>query len=139
MTSSHTPDSPKKPPRGSRQSRKHTPKANTKGLYQRAFKEAFVKLNPRVMLKNPVMFVVWTGTIVTALLTIDPTLFGPAFGKNQVVFNGLVTLILFFTLVFANFAEAVAEGRQSPSRCAAIDKSRHNSPQTPTRRFNSRS
>src|SRR4028119_2064438 len=111
MTSSHTPDSPKKPPRGSRQSRKHTPKANTKGLYQRAFKEAFVKLNPRVMLKNPVMFVVWTGTIVTALLTIDPTLFGPVLGKNPVVFNGLVTLILFFTLVFANFAEAVAEGR----------------------------
>src|SRR4028118_105195 len=99
MTSSHTPDSPKKPPRGSRQSRKHTPKANTKGLYQRAFKEAFVKLNPRVMLNNPVMFVVWIGTIVTALLTIDPTLFGPVFGENQVVFNGLVTFILFFTLV----------------------------------------
>lgn len=111
MTSSHTPDSPKKPARGSRESRKHTPKANTKGLYQRAFKEAFVKLNPRVMLKNPVMFVVWVGTIVTALLTIDPTLFGPVPGNNQVVFNGLVTLILFFTLVFANFAEAVAEGR----------------------------
>jgi K+-transporting ATPase ATPase B chain len=82
MTSSHTPDSPKKPPRGSRQSRKHRPKANTKGLYQRAFKEAFLKLNPRLMLKNPVMFVVWTGTIVTALLTIDPTLFGPVLGKN---------------------------------------------------------
>src|SRR4028118_135809 len=111
MTSSHTPDSPKKPPRGSRQSRKRTPKANTKGLYQRAFKEAFVELSPRVMLKNPVMFVVWTGTIVTALLTIDPPLFGPVLGKNPVVFNGLVTLILFFTLVFANFAEAVAEGR----------------------------
>ena len=63
------------------------------------------------MLKNPVMFVVWTGTIVTALLTIDPTLFGPVFGKNRLVFNGLVTLILFFTLVFANFAEAVARGR----------------------------
>jgi K+-transporting ATPase ATPase B chain len=55
------------------------------------------------MLKNPVMLVVWIGTIVTALLTIDPTLFGPVLGKNQVVFNGLVTLILFFTLVFANF------------------------------------
>ncbi|MCC3529385.1 MAG: potassium-transporting ATPase subunit KdpB [Microcoleus sp. PH2017_22_RUC_O_B] len=97
--------------RGSRDSRKHTPKANNKSLYQRAFKEAFVKLNPRVMLKNPVMFVVWVGTIVTALLTADPTLFGPVPGNNQVVFNGLVTLILFFTLVFANFAEAVAEGR----------------------------
>lgn len=51
------------------------------------------------MLKNPVMFVVWVGTIVTALLTIDPTLFGPVPGENQRVFNGLVTLILFFTLV----------------------------------------
>ncbi|MEG4282284.1 potassium-transporting ATPase subunit KdpB [Microcoleus sp. A006_D1] len=112
MASSNTPDSEKTPrSRGSRESRKHTPKANTKGLYQRAFKDAFVKLNPRVMLKNPVMFVVWVGTIVTALLTVDPTLFGPVPGKNQVVFNGLVTLILFFTLVFANFAEAVAEGR----------------------------
>lgn len=112
MASSNTPDSEKTPrSRGSRESRKHTPKANTKGLYQRAFKDAFIKLDPRVMLKNPVMFVVWVGTIVTALLTIDPTLFGPVPGKNQVVFNGLVTFILFFTLVFANFAEAVAEGR----------------------------
>ena len=112
MASSNTPDSQKTSrSRGSRESRKHTPKVNTKGLYQRAFKEAFVKLNPRVMLKNPVMFVVWVGTIVTALLTVDPTLFGPVPGKNQVLFNGLVTLILFFTLVFANFAEAVAEGR----------------------------
>ncbi len=111
MASSNTPDSEKTPRRGSRESRKHTPKANTKGLFQRAFKDAFLKLDPRVMVKNPVMFVVWVGTIVTALLTIDPTLFGPVPGKNQVVFNGLVTFILFFTLVFANFAEAVAEGR----------------------------
>ncbi|MEZ2301236.1 MAG: potassium-transporting ATPase subunit KdpB [Microcoleus sp.] len=112
MASSNSTNSQKNPrSRGSRESRRHTPKANTKGLYQRAFKQAFIKLDPRVMLKNPVMFVVWVGTIVTALLTIDPTLFGPVPGKNQVVFNGLVTLILFFTLVFANFAEAVAEGR----------------------------
>ncbi|MEG5056752.1 potassium-transporting ATPase subunit KdpB [Microcoleus sp. A2-C5] len=112
MASSNSPNSEKTPrSRGSRESRKHTPKANTKGLYQRAFKEAFIKLDPRVMVKNPVMFVVWVGTIVTALLTIDPTLFGPVPGNNQVVFNGLVTFILFFTLVFANFAEAVAEGR----------------------------
>ncbi|MGL5065180.1 MAG: potassium-transporting ATPase subunit KdpB [Microcoleus sp.] len=106
-----TSDSQKSRRGGYRDSRKHTPKANTKGLYQRAFKEAFVKLDPRVMLRNPVMFVVWVGTIVTALLTIDPSLFGPIPGVNQRVFNGLVTLILFFTLVFANFAEAVAEGR----------------------------
>lgn len=98
-------------PGGSRQERRHTPKVNTSGLYQRAFKEAFTKLDPRIMVKNPVMFVVWVGTLVTALLTINPILFGPAQGANPRLFNGLVTLILFFTLVFANFAEAVAEGR----------------------------
>jgi potassium-transporting ATPase ATP-binding subunit len=86
-------------------------KVKTKGLYQRAFKDAFIKLSPRVMLKNPVMFVVWVGTIITALLTLDPSLFGPIPGENQRLFNGLVTLILFLTLLFANFAEAVAEGR----------------------------
>ncbi|OCQ95555.1 K+-transporting ATPase subunit B [Oscillatoriales cyanobacterium USR001] len=96
---------------GPRESRRHTPKVNTQGLYQRAFKDAFVKLHPRVMLKNPVMFVVWVGTIITALLTVDPTLFGKIPGENQQVFNGLVTAILFFTILFANFAEAVAEGR----------------------------
>ncbi|HEY9892514.1 MAG TPA: potassium-transporting ATPase subunit KdpB [Candidatus Sericytochromatia bacterium] len=84
---------------------------NTKGLYQRAFKEAFVKLHPRVMMKNPVMFIVWVGTIITAFLTIDPGLFGPIPGENQRVFNGLVTVILFLTVLFANLAEAVTEGR----------------------------
>lgn len=85
--------------------------ANTQKLYQNAIKQAFVKLNPRVMLKNPVMFIVYVGTIVTALLTIDPYLFGRVQGNNLRLFNGLVSLILFFTVVFANFAEAVAEGR----------------------------
>ena len=98
-------------PSGPRSGRKHTPKANTKGLYQRAVREAFVKLNPRVMVKNPVMFVVWVGTIITALMTIDPNLFGRVPGNNLRFFNGLITLILFFTVVFANLAEAVAEGR----------------------------
>ncbi|MDB9512371.1 potassium-transporting ATPase subunit KdpB [Kamptonema animale CS-326] len=96
---------------GPRESRRHTPKVNTQGLYQRAFKDAFAKLNPRIMLKNPVMFIVWVGTIVTALLTVDPTLFGRVPGENQRLFNALVTAILFFTVLFANFAEAVAEGR----------------------------
>jgi K+-transporting ATPase ATPase B chain len=57
------------------------------------------------------MFVVWLSTLVTALVTLDPNLFGLALGKNQFLFNGLITIILFFTVVFANFAEAVAEGR----------------------------
>ncbi len=94
-----------------RSSRRNKPKANTKGIYSRAIKEAFVKLNPKQSIKNPVMFLVWIGTIVVALLTIDPNLFGPVRGENLRLFNGLIALILFFTVVFANFAEAVAEGR----------------------------
>lgn len=113
MQSNH--DLPSRPhvPGGMRDSRKHTPKVNMSGLYQRAVKEAFLKLNPRNAVKNPVMFIVWVGTLVTLLVTIDPNLFGavPQDISKQRVLNGLITLILFFTVVFANFAEAVAEGR----------------------------
>jgi K+-transporting ATPase ATPase B chain len=94
-----------------RQERKHTPKVKNTGIYTRAFKQAFVKLDPRNMLKNPVMFLVWVGTIVTALVTIEPNLFGVTRDNNPRLFNGLITIILFLTLIFANFAEAVAEGR----------------------------
>jgi K+-transporting ATPase ATPase B chain len=94
-----------------RSQRRHTPKANLSGLYHRAFKEALLKLNPRIMAKNPVMFVVWVGTLITAVLTINPNLFGTVEGDNQHFFNGLITIILFCTILFANFAEAVAEGR----------------------------
>jgi potassium-transporting ATPase ATP-binding subunit len=86
-------------------------KIDTSGLYQRAFTQSFVKLDPRNLVRNPVMFVVWVGTIVTALLVVDPNLFGEATGNNPRFFNALVTFILFVTVLFANFAEAVAEGR----------------------------
>ncbi|MGG6298107.1 potassium-transporting ATPase subunit KdpB [Leptolyngbya sp. AN02str] len=98
-------------PHGPREDRRHTPKVDTSGLYQRAVRESFVKLHPGVMVKNPVMFIVWVGTIITAILTIFPDLFGVVAGESQRFYNGLVTLILLFTLLFANFAEAVAEGR----------------------------
>lgn len=102
---------PHQPTRSRHRQQKKQQRVNLKNLYSRAIKDAFVKLNPKTMLKNPVMFIVWVGTIITALLTIDPTLFGPAPGENQRLFNGLVTVILFLTVLFANFAEAVAEGR----------------------------
>ncbi|CAN1212416.1 potassium-transporting ATPase subunit KdpB [Tumidithrix helvetica PCC 7403] len=92
-------------------SRRKTAKVDTSGLYQRAILESFTKLNPRNAVKNPVMFIVWIGTIVTALVTIEPNLFGQVSGTNPRLLNGLITFILFFTVVFANFAEAVAEGR----------------------------
>ncbi|PIG91983.1 potassium-transporting ATPase subunit KdpB [Gloeocapsopsis sp. IPPAS B-1203] len=106
-----SPISPRHRPTGPRKGRKHTPKVSRKGLYQRAIRDAFTKLNPRQMVKNPVMFLVWVGTIITALLAIDPALFGTVPGENLRVFNGLITIILFLTVLFANFAEAVAEGR----------------------------
>jgi len=96
-----------------RSDRKHTPKAQMKGLYQRAIRDAFSKLDPRIAVRNPVMFLVWVGTIVTALVTLEPNLFGTvqADPNQQRLLNGLITVILFFTVLFANFAEAIAEGR----------------------------
>ena len=104
---------------------------DTSGLYQRALKDAFVKLNPQTMLGNPVMFVVWVGTVITALLTLFPELFGPAPGDNQRLFNGIVTVILFLTILFANFAEAVAEGRGK----AQADSLRSTQTETTARRL----
>ena len=96
---------------GDRRQVRKKARAITKWLYFRAIRDAFVKLNPKYAIKNPVMFVVWVGTIITLLLTIDPNLFGPALEKNPQLFNGLLSGILFFTVWVANFAEALAEGR----------------------------
>lgn len=76
-------------------------------ILRRALVDALVKLNPRVMMRNPVMFVVEIGSaLTTVLLIID------IFTQNrQVAFNLQITLWLWFTVLFSNFAEAVAEGR----------------------------
>ncbi|MFK0525953.1 potassium-transporting ATPase subunit KdpB [Paenibacillus illinoisensis] len=71
--------------------------------------DAFKKLNPMVMIKNPVMFIVEVGTFITLLLCIDPDLFAASEAGRG--YNMAVFLILLFTLLFANFAEALAEGR----------------------------
>jgi potassium-transporting ATPase ATP-binding subunit len=95
-----------------RSDRAHTPKVKSAGLYRRAIKSAFAKLDPRIAIRNPVMFLVWVSTLVTACVTIDPQLFGPVSdAPKERLLNGLITLILFFTVLFANFAEAIAEGR----------------------------
>ncbi|MDV2687071.1 potassium-transporting ATPase subunit B, partial [Alkalihalophilus lindianensis] len=67
-----------------------------------------IKLNPIYMMKNPVMFVVEMGTIIVLLMMCMPNYFHAegAFGYNLAVF-----VILLFTILFANFAEALAEGR----------------------------
>ena len=97
-------------PRYRRQKHRKT-RVTNKGLYIRAIKDAFMKLHPQYAIKNPVMFLVWVGTIITFCVTIYPQLFGPITQKNPYLFNGLLTGILLFTILFSNFAEAVAEGR----------------------------
>ena len=92
-----------------RSERRHTPKVDTSGIYKRAVVDSFKKLDPRVQIKNPVMFVVEIGTVLTLLLTFNPQIFGPSHVGHA--YNGVITVILFVTLLFANFAEAVAEGR----------------------------
>jgi K+-transporting ATPase ATPase B chain len=97
--------------KSSRRQKHKKSRVSNQGLYTRAIRDAFVKLNPKYAIKNPIMFLVWVGTIVTFAVTIDPQLFGPVNQRNPQLFNGLLTVILFFTVLFANFAEAVAEGR----------------------------
>jgi potassium-transporting ATPase ATP-binding subunit len=75
-----------------------------------AMRDSFIKLNPAYMVKNPVMFLVEVGFVLTLLLTIWPQLFGGGAGGNS-LYNGIVSVILLITVLFANFAEAVAEGR----------------------------
>lgn len=63
--------------------------------------DSFVKLAPRHAIRNPIIAVVWAGTVVTAVATLS--------GRAGAGFGWAVTLVLFITVLFANFAEAVAE------------------------------
>lgn len=82
---------------------------------------SFQKLDPRYMIKNPVMFVVEIGFIITLILTIFPTLFGG--DAEYRIYNGIVTVVLFITVLFANFAESVAEGR-GKAQAASLKKTK---------------
>ena len=77
-------------------------------LYRRAIFDAFKKLDPRRMVRNPVMFVVEVGSVLTTGLWIQ-SLFGK--GEASPLFVGSICLWLWFTVLFANFSEALAEGR----------------------------
>ena len=72
-------------------------------ILRRALLDSILKLNPRTMMRNPVMFVVEVGSVVTTLLLFRP--------QGSFAFNLQITLWLWFTVLFANFAEAMAEGR----------------------------
>src|SRR5882757_6864090 len=77
-------------------------------IMKRATFESFVKLDPRQMARNPVMFIVEVGSVLTTILFFQKLSSASA---SDSVFTGLVSAWLWFTVLFANFAEAVAEGR----------------------------
>ena len=86
-------------------------------IIRQAIIDSFVKLDPHVQLRNPVMFVVEVGSVVTTiefvrLLFTQP---GGGFTRSaltaETIFVFIVTIWLWFTVLFANFAEAMAEGR----------------------------
>ncbi len=77
-------------------------------LLRGAIKDSFVKLDPRLLYKNPVMFVVMIGSVLTTVFVVRD-LIGTA--TAPLWFSIAITLWLWFTVLFANFAEAVAEGR----------------------------
>jgi len=76
-------------------------------IVRRALKEAFLKLDPRVVAKNPVMFVVEVGSVIATFFWLRSLISG----TGDALFTGQISLWLWFTVLFANFAEAMAEGR----------------------------
>lgn len=77
-------------------------------IFRRAVADAFRKLDPRVQLRNPVMFVVEVGSVLTTALWVQAA---TGQGEAGAGFIGAISAWLWFTVLFANFAEAVAEGR----------------------------
>jgi K+-transporting ATPase ATPase B chain len=95
------PGAPSGPARVSRR------KASMRDLIWPAIGRSFTKLDPRDVAHNPVMFVVEVGSVITTIAFIA----GLANGGSDIVFVGLVSFWLWFTVLFANFATAMAEGR----------------------------
>jgi K+-transporting ATPase ATPase B chain len=88
-------------------------------ILRRAIVDSFVKLDPRVQFENPVMFIVGIGSLLTTGLFLQQ-LFSAA---GDALFTGQVAFWLWFTVIFANFAEAVAEGR-GKAQAATLRKTR---------------
>ncbi|ROI03294.1 K(+)-transporting ATPase subunit B [Chryseobacterium sp. G0240] len=94
-------------------------------LVNEAIKQSFVKLNPKIMFKNPVMFLVEVGTIVMFIVSMF-SLTGDN-SQGSFSYNFLVFIILFFTVLFANFAEAIAEAR-GKAQADTLRKTREETP-----------
>jgi potassium-transporting ATPase ATP-binding subunit len=93
-----------------------------RAILSQAVWESLKKLSPHLVMKNPVMFVVEVGAVLTNLLWLRD-FFAPPTGAEPLWFTGQVSLWLWFTVIFANFAEAVAEGR-GKAQAASLKKMR---------------
>lgn len=94
-------------------------------LVSTALKQSFVKLNPRVMLKNPVMFTVYIGTVI--MIGVCAWIATGEASQGSLAYNITITAILLVTLLFANFAEAIAEAR-GKAQADSLRKTREDTP-----------
>lgn len=94
-------------------------------LVRQAMKESFVKLDPRILFRNPVMFTVEIGTVI--MLGVCIWVATGEKSQGNLVYNLLIFLILLLTLLFANFAEAIAEAR-GKAQAESLRKTREETP-----------
>jgi K+-transporting ATPase ATPase B chain len=93
-------------------------------LVQTALKQSFIKLNPKVMLRNPVMFTVEVGTIIMLYMSFYSFTHT---GQGSFAYNLIIFIVLLLTLLFANFAEAIAEAR-GKAQADSLRKTREETP-----------
>src|ERR1035437_2865778 len=106
--------------------RKRSTRLLEKDVVKDALKEAFIKYDPRLMMKNPVMFTVEIGTVVMLIVTIM-TAFNGASGQGRFLYNLTITILLWLTNYFGNFAEAIAEAR-GKAQASSLRKTREITP-----------
>lgn len=94
-------------------------------LVKEALKQSFIKLHPASMYRNPVMFMVWIGTLIMAGVCVWIALGEQS--QGSLAYNIVVTAVLFITLLFANFAEAIAEAR-GKAQADSLRKTREETP-----------
>ena len=95
-------------------------------LVNTAFKQSFVKLDPRVMIRNPVMFTVEIATAIMLLVVVYAAFTGDK-AQGSLGYNISIFIVLFITLLFANFAEAIAEAR-GKAQADSLRKTRQDTP-----------
>ena len=95
-------------------------------LVRTAIRASFSKLNPAVLIKNPVMFTVEVGTFIMVLVTAYIAFSGDT-SQGSLTYNLIVTLVLLITVLFANFAEAIAEAR-GKAQAESLRKTRQETP-----------